>query len=209
MARSQSTKKVTRIQREKTEAILEAALEVFSKNGYRGSTVDMIAVEANLSKPNLLYYFDNKEAIHRTLLERLLETWLEPLKHLDPRGDPIEELCTYVQRKLEMSRCYPRESRLFANEILQGAPRILPDLKGPLRELVEEKAKVIQDWIEAGRILPVDPVHLLFMVWSTTQHYADFSVQVHAVLDEPGQQDHFAAAARHLDDMFRRMLTAR
>lgn len=207
MARSQGTKKITRIQREKTEAILEAALEVFARNGFRGSTVDMIADEARLSKPNILYYFDNKEAIHQLLLERLLDTWLEPLEQLDPEGDPIGELCAYVQRKLEMARDYPRESRLFANEILQGAPRILPALRGPLRALVEEKAAVISGWVKAGRIAKVDPVHLLFMIWATTQHYADFDVQVHAVLDSPDRQDHFRDASVHLDTMFRRMLS--
>ena len=206
MARSQSTKKVTRIQREKTEIILDAGLEVFARHGFRGSTVDMIAEEAQLSKPNILYYFDNKEAIHQRLLEQLLDTWLEPLEQLDPEGDPIEELCDYVHRKLEMARDFPRESRLFANEILQGAPRILPELKGPLRVLVEEKAKVISGWADAKRIAPVDPVHLIFMIWATTQHYADFDVQVHAVLDSPKHMDHFRDASVHLDTMFRRML---
>ena len=209
MARSQTTKKVTRIQREKTDAILEAALDVFATHGFRGATVDMIASRAALSKPNILYYFDNKEAIHRALLDRLLTTWLEPLHQLSADGDPTEEICAYVQRKLELSRDFPRESRLFANEVLQGAPRLLSELKGPLRQLVEAKADVIRSWIAAGKIAPLDPVHLLFMIWATTQHYADFDVQVHAVLDQPNRQDHFEDAARHLDQMFRRMVDPR
>ena len=209
MARSQTTKKVTRIQREKTDAILEAALDVFATHGFRGATVDMIASRAALSKPNILYYFDNKEAIHRALLDRLLTTWLEPLHQLSADGDPTEEICAYVQRKLELSRDFPRESRLFANEVLQGAPRLLSELKGPLRLLVEAKADVIRTWIAAGKIAPLDPVHLLFMIWATTQHYADFDVQVHAVLDQPNRQDHFDDAARHLDQMFRRMVDPR
>ena len=209
MARSQTTKKVTRIQREKTDAILEAALDVFATHGFRGATVDMIASRAALSKPNILYYFDNKEAIHRALLDRLLTTWLEPLHQLSADGEPTEEICAYVQRKLELSRDFPRESRLFANEVLQGAPRLLSELKGPLRQLVETKADVIRTWIAEGKIAPLDPVHLLFMIWATTQHYADFDVQVHAVLDQPNRQDHFEDAARHLDQMFRRMVDPR
>ena len=43
MARAATTKGQTRIQREKTELILDAALEVFSTYGYRGSTLDQIA----------------------------------------------------------------------------------------------------------------------------------------------------------------------
>ena len=120
----------TRIQQKKREIILDAALEVFSAHGYRGSTVDQIAEAAGLSKPNLLYYFKGKEEIHNTLLQRLLETWLAPLRELDDIGDPVSELRGYIRRKLEMARDFPRESRLFANEILQGAPRMLPILEG-------------------------------------------------------------------------------
>ncbi|MCL4122538.1 UNVERIFIED_CONTAM: hypothetical protein GTU68_051603 [Idotea baltica] len=206
LARSGTTKKVTRIQREKTEAILNAALDVFSKHGFRGSTIDMIASNAKLSKPNILYYFDSKETMHAQLLEHLLETWLEPLEHMSPDGDPVEEICGYVQRKLEMARDYPRESRLFANEILQGAPRIHDQLSGPLRKLTDEKSQIIQGWIDAGKLAPVDPYHLIFSIWSTTQHYADFDVQVQAVLGDAANL-RFEQAQAHLDMMFRALLT--
>jgi AcrR family transcriptional regulator len=120
----------TRIQREKRDLILEAALDVFSTHGFRGSTIDQIAEAAGMSKPNLLYYFRRKEDIHETLMRRLLDTWLAPLREIDDVGDPITEIRSYIRRKLEMARDYPRESRLFANEILQGAPRIMPMLEG-------------------------------------------------------------------------------
>ena len=90
------------------------------------------------------------------LLDRLLDTWLEPLRHLDPAGDPVAEIVAYVRRKIEMARDYPRESRLFAGEILQGAPHIADVLAGELKELVDAKAGVIAAWAEAGRIAPVD-----------------------------------------------------
>ena len=135
----------TRIQRKNTEAILDAALEVFSRQGFRGSTLDQIANEAGLSKPNLLYYFPSKEAIHLTLLSRLMKTWLDPLREMDPDGDPVDEILTYVHRKLEMSRDFPRESRLFANEILQGAPRMIEAIEGDLRALVEGVLGRLQD----------------------------------------------------------------
>ncbi|MEM7616107.1 MAG: TetR family transcriptional regulator, partial [Pseudomonadota bacterium] len=99
----------TRIQREKTEAILAAALDVFSAQGFRGATVDQIAQAAGLSKPNLLYYYSSKEAVHQAMLSDLLDLWLEPLRQLDPEGDPVREIQGYIRRKLEMSRDYPRE----------------------------------------------------------------------------------------------------
>jgi TetR/AcrR family transcriptional regulator len=193
----------TRIQIEKRELILEAALEVFSTHGYRGATVDQIAEAAGMSKPNLLYYFKGKEDIHTTLISRLLETWLAPLKEFDDIGDPLTELRSYIRRKLEMARDYPRESRLFANEILQGAPRIMPMLEGELKNLVDEKAEVIKGWMRAGRIARTDPWHLIFAIWATTQHYADFDVQVRAVLGpDRGNDGRFEDAARMLEQLF-------
>lgn len=196
----------TRIQRKNTRAILEAALEVFSAQGFRGATLDQIAAQAGLSKPNLLYYFPSKEAIHEELLTGLLDDWLEPLRALDPAGDPRAEILGYVARKLEMSRAYPRESRLFANEILQGAPRMGPAIAGELKALVDEKAAVIAGWAEAGRIAQVDPHHLIFSIWALTQHYADFDAQVRAVLG-PGH-DPYAEAGRFLETLFTRLLAA-
>ncbi|MBW4981911.1 TetR family transcriptional regulator C-terminal domain-containing protein [Mameliella sp. CS4] len=194
----------TRIQRAKREAILEAGLTVFSEAGFRGATLDRIASEAGLSKPNLLYYYPSKEAIYEALLRGLLETWLDPLQAIDPKGEPVEELLGYVRRKLQMSRDFPRQSRLFANEIVQGAPRIIPVLEGELRGMVDRLSTVIEGWIAEGRLAPVDPRHLMFSVWSLTQHYADFDVQVRAVLNN---DDPYPGAETHLELLFRRLLT--
>lgn len=201
--RAARTLRRTRIQEEKEEQILSAALDVFSQHGFRGTTIDQIAEVAGMSKPNLLYYFRTKEAIHRALIDRVLQTWLDPLRAFNAEGDPEQEIRSYIRRKLEMARDYPRESRLFANEILQGAPHIEDELKGPLKALVDEKAEVIRAWARAGKIARCDPYHLIFSIWSTTQHYADFDVQVRAVLG----QDHagegrFEDAARHLEQLF-------
>ena len=175
-------KKATRIQTKNRKAILDAALEVFSAYGFRGATLDQIAIKAGLSKPNLLYYFPSKDAIYVAVLEDTLEEWLQPLKDLDPTGDPVEEIARYIDAKLEMSRTRPEASRLFANEILHGAPAIGDFLRGPLKRLVDEKAAVIESWVGKGKLAPVAPRHLIMMIWAVTQHYADFDVQVRAVL---------------------------
>ena len=114
----------TRIQGINRRLILDAALEVFSAYGFRGSTVDQIAEKAGMSKPNLLYYFPRKQNIYVTVLEDTLATWLEPFEQIDPDGDPLDELRRYIAVKLEMSARKPEASRLFANEILHGAPAI-------------------------------------------------------------------------------------
>ena len=199
-------KPMTRIQRKNTEAILEAALVMFSQYGFRGSTLDQIAKAAGLSKPNLLYYFKSKEAIFTEVLEGLLDNWLDPLREMKEDGDAIEEILAYMKRKLQMSRDFPRESRLFANEIIQGAPRMMHAIEGELKELVDEKVKIIRKWSADGRIAEIDPYHLIFSIWSLTQHYADFDVQVRAILREDADQI-FDEAETYLTSLFTRMLT--
>jgi TetR/AcrR family transcriptional regulator len=200
----------TRIQKENETRILRAALDVFSESGFHGATLDRIASEASMSKPNLLYYFKSKEEIHIALLTGLLDVWLAPLREIRPDGDPVDEIGSYIRRKLESSHSFPRESRLFANEILAGAPHIGGFLQTELKQLVEEKAAILQGWIDQGRMAPCDPRHVLFAIWSTTQHYADFSVQVRHVLGlGPGDKSYFDEAARMLDTLFLGQLISR
>lgn len=196
------TKPATRIQKKNRTAILAAGLEVFSQFGFRGATLDQIADAAGLSKPNLLYYFPSKEEIHQQLLTSLLSAWLDPLRKMDDAGDPIEEILGYAKRKLDLSRDCPRESRLFANEVLQGAPH-LGDTMPALKTLIDEKAKVINGWAKAGKIAAIDPHHLMFLIWAQTQHYADFDVQVRVVL---GRDDPFPEAFAFMEHMLRRTL---
>jgi TetR/AcrR family transcriptional regulator len=194
----------SRIQKKNQAVILAAGLEVFSQYGFRGSTLDQIAQTAGLSKPNMLYYFSSKDAIYVALLSQLLGDWMKPVYAINPAGDPVEEILKYAKVKLDMSRLYPAESRLFANEIIQGAPRILDVLSGELRDTMQSLAKVVEGWVQQGRIRPVHPHHLFFSIWSMTQHYADFDKQVRAVI---GDEDPFEGAEAHLEDMIRRLLT--
>jgi TetR/AcrR family transcriptional regulator len=202
-ARAQNTRKRTRIQEANEEKILDAGLEVFSTYGFRGATVDQIAAVAAMTKPNLLYYFRRKDDIYLAVLQRTLEMWLQPLEALDAEGDPATEIVAYIDRKLELSRDNPKASRLFAIEIMQGAPVLGEVLSGRLKKLVDAKATVIRAWVAGGRLAPIDPYHLIFMIWATTQHYADFEVQIRAILgarvDRP---DHFDMAKRTLEQVF-------
>lgn len=163
------------------ERILDAALDVFAERGFHGARIDAIAAAAGLSKPNMLYYFRTKDALYLAVLRRTLDVWLEPLREFDESRDPRAALEAYIHRKLDHSRDMPAASRLFALEILDGAPHLARVLVGPLKDIVDEKVAILEGWIAAGRLAPVDPRTLIFAIWATTQHYADFSSQVAAV----------------------------
>ena len=165
----------------KREAVLAAALGLFSRFGLHGTSVDQVAARAGVSKSNLLYYFASKEELYICVLRDLLELWLAPLREFSAEQDPQQAIADYIRRKLIVSRDSPDASRLFCLEMIQGAPLLKGELDRELRDIVERKSAVIQGWIDAGRLAKVDPQHLIFMVWATTQHYADFAVQVQAL----------------------------
>jgi len=171
-------KKRTRIQAQNETRIITAALQIFSSYGYRGSTVEQIAEAANMSKANVLYYFKRKNDIYVAVLEHTLGVWLDPLADLNADGDPLDEIWRYTKAKLALSRTEPAASRLFANEILQGAPMIRPFLQTELKSLVDSKCTVIQRWIDNGQLNNIQPLNLIFLIWSATQHYADFAPQI-------------------------------
>ena len=152
--------KQTRIQREKRLLIQNAALEVFSEFGLRGATLDKIAQTCGLTKPNILYYYASKDEIYTEVLKSLLEEWIRPLKDISEQGDPLTEILQYVQKKLIMSKTRKQESKLFATEILHGAPLTQNILAGSLKEAVDEKVKLFDKWISEEKIAPVDPYHL-------------------------------------------------
>jgi TetR/AcrR family transcriptional regulator len=175
----------------KNAAILDAALSLFSRFGLHGTALDQIAESANVSKTNLFYYFASKEDIYVAVLQRLLDEWLAPFRAIEIDSDPAEAICDYIRRKIEFSRTNPEASRLFCLEIVRGAPLIGPILRTSLKELVDAKAAVIRSWSDTGRLAPVDPYHLIFTIWSTTQHYADFADQVEAVVGRRLSDDAF------------------
>lgn len=162
-------------------AILDAALSVFGRLGLDGASVEAIARAAGLSKANLLYYYPSKDALYVAVLEQGLSLWLAPLARFRREDDPGQAIGALIEAKLAMSRDHPDLSRLFALEMLRGAPLLKPVLAGPLKAVFDAKVAVIEGWIADGRLAPVDPAGLIFAIWAITQHYADFAVQVRAL----------------------------
>lgn len=175
----------------KRSTIMDAALEFFSLYGIHGTSLDQVAERADVSKTNLLYYFPSKEDLYVAVLKGILDVWLAPLKALRPDQEPLQAIREYIRLKLEVSRHHPQASRLFCLEMIQGAPLLKEQLKGGLKTLVDEKSAMIERWIAQGHLAPVEPHHLIFMLWATTQHYADFWVQVEAVSGKSLQDDDF------------------
>jgi TetR/AcrR family transcriptional regulator len=179
--------------------ILSGAEKVFARAGFGGATMAAIAETSGLPKANLHYYFGSKDVLYRAVLARILNDWLVPTHGITVDAEPRAALEQYIRAKMALSAQRPDGSKVFANELLHGATVVKALLTTELRQLVREKAAVVQAWMDAGRMAPVDPVHLFFSIWAMTQTYADFDVQVCAVLDREAltPQDH-ARATEHV-----------
>ncbi|AJJ24252.1 HTH-type transcriptional regulator RutR [Yersinia enterocolitica] len=165
----------------KRQLIMTAALELFSLYGIHGTSLDQVAERADVSKTNLLYYFPSKEALYIAVLKDILAIWVAPLKALQADQQPIDAIRHYIALKLAVSRDHPQASRLFCLEMIQGAPLLKQELAGELKTLFDDKVLIIRRWMDDGLIAKVEPQHFIFMLWATTQHYADFSAQIEAI----------------------------
>jgi TetR/AcrR family transcriptional regulator len=176
--------------RERNEAkILKAAETIFAKKGFSGASTAEIAQKAGMPKPNLHYYFRTKQVLYASVLDNILNIWLDAMDEIRPSAEPADALRRYIARKMESSRVLPEPSRLWAMELIGGARHVQPVLRRRLRHLVQEKSAIIRAWIAEGKIDPVEPEHLLFAIWAMTQTYADFAAQIAAVLGKPRLDD--------------------
>ena len=178
-------KPASRIRQKNEQAILQAAEDEFARHGYKGTSMNTIAQNVGLPKANLHYYFGNKDALYRAVLARILEDWLAPTHGITPDADPAQAIGGYIRSKMAMSAARPHASKVWANELLHGATVVRQLLATELRGTVRAKAAVIDQWIAEGKMAPVDSTHLFFTLWAATQTYADFDVQVSAVLGRP------------------------
>lgn len=185
-----------------TRRILDAAEEVFAEHGFGGASMQQIADRAGLPKANLHYYFSTKEALYRQVVERILAIWLEAAGAFDDGDDPATALAAYIDAKMEVSREHPAGSKVWAAEILHGAPVAQQYLETTLKAWMAAREAAIQRWIDQGLMRPVAPRHLMYMIWAATQHYADFAHQIDTLNGgAPLSPEQWAAAKRDVAAM--------
>ncbi|SMR82641.1 transcriptional regulator, TetR family [Aliiroseovarius halocynthiae] len=168
----------SRNRQEITGRILTAAERVFAEFGYAGASISRIAAEAGIPKSNVVYYFETKELLYRRVVGEIFDIWRAAADSITVDNDPIRALGDYIDTKLDLARTRPFGSKVWANEIIQRAPIVQDYLEDELRSWTEDRIVVIEAWIERGKIRPISARHLLYAIWATTQHYADFTHQI-------------------------------
>jgi len=200
------------INRQELEArILRSAEIVFAEKGYNGSSMEAIAAVAKISKQNLIYYFSNKELLYKRVLKEMLDIWIEKLSFLEKDGDTPELVIRrYVHEKMQLSRLYPNGSKVFAHEIISGAPMLKDYLVSHLKPQFERDVKLVKSWISKGLIADIDAEHLFFTIWAATQTYADFSLQMEVLLAKTSlDEDDFERAELAVTEFVMRALGAK
>jgi TetR/AcrR family transcriptional regulator len=173
-----SAKPAGRIRQKNEEAIIKAAEEEFARHGFKGTSMNTIAQNVGLPKANLHYYFSNKLGLYQAVLSNILELWDSTFNNLTVDDDPAEALARYIRAKLEFSRRHPKASRIYAMEVISGGETLSQMLSQDYQTWFRGRAAVFEAWSAAGKMDPVDPVHLIFLLWGSTQHYADFASQI-------------------------------
>jgi len=173
--------------RQQNEAVIRKAAEIeFAQHGFKGTSLNAIAERAGLPKSNILYYFQSKIGLYGAVLSDILDMWNQAFNTVTSDADPSATIFAYIRSKIRYSRSHPLASKIFAIEIIQGAPHLKKYLAEEMRQWALGRTEVIQAWIDAGKMDPIDPLHLMFMIWSSTQHYADFATQIEWALDRDG-----------------------
>ncbi|MCL6654717.1 TetR family transcriptional regulator [Agrobacterium rubi] len=158
--------------------ILKAAEQVFAELGFVGASISRIADRAGLPKSNIVYYFETKERLYKYVVRDIFNVWRVAAERLDAEDDPAIAIAAYVDIKMDLARSRPDGSKVWANEIIQGGPYVQDYLETELRSWTEDREAVMNIWIEKGKMRPMKPKHLLYAIWATTQHYADFRHQI-------------------------------
>ena len=183
--------------------IMDAAEVLFVEKGFRGASLQAIADAAGLPKANVHYYFRSKANLYQAVLDRIVEMWNSEFSQVSPQDDPAQALERFIREKVQLSWTHRHASKLFALEVISGAPYLGDYMQTRMRPWVADRARVIQQWIDEGKMAEVDPVQLIFMIWSTTQHYADFDQQVLTVMNK---RDYTRADMQRVGDFLTHMI---
>ncbi|MCE0495376.1 TetR family transcriptional regulator C-terminal domain-containing protein [Vibrio salinus] len=201
MEKSRTRKSQPGAIRQRNEArILTAAADEFVKCGYKGTSVQSIADRVSLPKANVLYYFKSKKGIYFAVLEEILNLWNQGFDDATDIMNPVEVIECYIRGKMKYSRTHPKESKIFALELINGAQNISDAMNLPMVNWTAGKVDIIQAWVDNGLIRPIDPLYLLFLIWGTTQFYADCDVEIYMIKGRPLNDDEFEAATQFVID---------
>jgi AcrR family transcriptional regulator len=147
------------------ERILDAALSVFARRGYRETAVDDIAAEADTSKGGVYFHFPGKQAIFLALLDRSSRLLLSRIvERVEAESDPLARADAALYTLLDTFGSHRVLARLFLVEALGAGPEFhnrMTEVNGQFISLIRVN---LDDAVAVGRLAPLD-TDLAATVW--------------------------------------------
>lgn len=166
------------------EVIRDAAIAEFAEHGLRGASTQGIADRAGISKTKLHYYIASKEELYAEALTHIIGIWSDIFDGVPLDQGPEVFLRDYITRKIRFSLDHPAKVKMFAGEVMRGAP-MLRSLWAGSREATRRAAVQFDGWIAHGLIRKVDPMLLQFHIWAMTEVYAIMDSEVRYMQGQP------------------------
>ncbi|MBU2489215.1 MAG: TetR/AcrR family transcriptional regulator [Proteobacteria bacterium] len=147
----------------RSEAVLEAARELFFTQGYNGTTIEQIAKKAGYSKRTVYLDFLNKDDVFISVCAVGMEILLARLRTLELECLPIQEFIDqFLQVLSAYSREHPNYLRMFC---IEATPRVIANCSEAVRRHVGELERAgfrivvaqVEKAVSEGIIPPIDP----------------------------------------------------
>ncbi len=159
------------VREESRARILEAALAVFARTGYEGTSIRMIAQEARIAQGLLYNYFTSKEDVLRSIFERTMQDVQASFASAEHGHTPHEQLERLIRHSFELVAQHQNFWRLsygvrMQTEVLEKlGPHVLT-WTNHIRSTLEAH------FLRIGAKDPVTEAAILFaLIDGVAQHY--------------------------------------
>ena len=173
--------------------LIEVALDVFSRQGFRGATTKEIAAQAGVAEGLIFRHFPSKEALYTAVLDSRLSSpeeqkWLAEIRALMDRDDDEGVFRSMIRHTIERYTRDPRFERVVLFAALEGHELGL----ARLGETVDPQILSIIDYIarrqKAGALLQCEPNRIQLAVDGMAHFYGTvtqiFRIPIPRVPDE-------------------------
>lgn len=147
--------------------IFKSAIKIFSESGYRGATMDDIAINAGLAKGTLYYHFNSKEEIFNFIVEegiKILQSQVAEIQKMNI--DPIEKLIKICRTQLTFLDKYTDFFKVVMSQ-LWGTENRQNELRNKIGNYIKEIEVNVRSAMENGKIEKGDTELIAFQFFGS------------------------------------------
>lgn len=146
-------------------AILSVAEDLFSKKGYKGTSIKDISKKLKVSKPALYYYFNSKMEIlknlHSMAFEQLLSSFEETLNH---NSTPDERFKVLIENQVKVVAKNAKLVKIFFGDYKEFPEKAKHEIREKRRIYTEKWIELYKEGIRAGLFQNIDPKLSVYVI---------------------------------------------